>query len=447
MPLICRLALLLAFSSFFMPSAGAMGSRPPEPPADAVVLPEELPPLTLEEAYHLALAQSEDLALRQADIDMTWANFLQATSEALGDIDYRMTDFRQEELQNTSTDGGATSSGIRPRRRENKFVISQPLFQGFKSLGALSGAGSLRKTREYEYERARQLLFLDVSDTFYTVLQSQEALEITARTVKLLNDRIGELSEREKIGRSRVSEVVTAQSRVSTLEASLARIRGNLRYQRRLLEFLTGQSLEGRRMAAVDSLPAGSESLDSYLLLSENRPDVEAARYALKTANRNIVVAQSQLWPTVTLDNNQYARREGFQSDIDWDLLITINIPLFQGGEALGKVKEALVNRKKSKLQLSRTERESETETKQAYDSLDARLDEYYALEKAVKMADENYSVQKEDYGLALVSNLDVLEALENLNEISLTFNDVRFELLKDYRRLQVASGDCCGSI
>jgi outer membrane protein len=425
----------------------SMGSRPAETVSEEVAS-VQLPPLTLDEAYQAALKRSEELAMKQADIDMTWANFLEASSEALGDVSYQMSDFKQEDQGDTSVSGdNATGSANRPNTRESKFVISQPLFQGFKSVGALAGAGSLRKEREYTYARAQQLLFLDVADAFYTVLRYERDLEITEGTLKLLNDRVTDLTKREKIGRSRLSEVVTARSRMNTLKSTLARIRGNLMVQKRTLEFLTGKNLEHRALDKDASLPSLPNPLQDYLNLSNNRPDVEAARYALKKAKRNIVIAQSQVWPTVTLDHTQYDRREGFQAPIDWDLLFKVNIPLFQGGEALSKIKAALVDKKKSDLTLSQAERHSQTETKQAYDSLSARLDEYRALEDAVKSAEENYKVQKEDYALALVTNLDVLEALQNLNQTRLDYSEVYTELLKDYRRLQVASGDCCESL
>jgi len=442
------LVLLTLLTSAPSYSAWAMGSKPPFDP-EQTKEPAAQPPLILEEAYQAALQRSEELAMKKADIDMTWANFLEASSEALGNVSYQMEDFRQESLGEGSSAGGenATGSANRPNTRESKFVISQPLFQGFKSLGALSGAGSLRKEREYTYARAQQLLFLDVADAFYTVLRCERDIEITEGTLKLLNDRVTDLTKREKIGRSRLSEVVTARSRLNTLKSTLARIRGNLMVQKRTLEFLTGKNLEHRALDTGAELPSLQNPLKDYLDLSSNRPDVEAARYALKKAKRNIVIAQSQIWPTVTLDHTQYDRREGFQAPIDWDLLFRVNIPLFQGGEALSKIKAALVDKKKSDLMLSQTERHSETETKQAYDSLSARLDEYSALGEAVKSAEENYKVQREDYALALVTNLDVLEALENLNQTRLDYSEVYTELLKDYRRLQVASGDCCESL
>ncbi|MBP9865874.1 MAG: TolC family protein [Candidatus Omnitrophica bacterium] len=437
---------LIISSAITIPYAAAMGSRPTEvilETAPAV----QLPPLTLEEAYQAALHRSEELAMAQADIDMTWANFLEASSEALGDVSYQREDFRQEDLGSGTSESGATSSFNRPNTRESKFVISQPLFQGFKSLGALAGSGSLRKEREYTYDRAKQLLFLDVADVFYTVQRYERDLEITQETLKLLGSRVNDLNKREEIGRSRMSEVVTARARLNSLKSTLARIQGSMRVQKRTLEFLTGYNLEGRSLADPENVPQMTSPITGYLEQSENRPDVEAARYALKKANQNIIIAQSEVWPTITLDHTQYDRREGFQGPIDWDMMFKINVPLFQGGEALSKIKAALVDRTKSNLKLTQTERVSEMETKQAYDSLSSRLDEYTALEEAVKTAEENYKVQKKDYRLALVTNLDVLEALENLNQTRLDHNEVHAELLKDYRRLQVASGDCCESI
>ena len=106
-----------------------------------------------------------------------------------------------------------------------------------------------------------------------------------------------------------------------------------------MLEFLTGHDLEGRALEESKPVPKDQGALKDYLSLSENRPDVEAARYALKTAKRGILVAQSDLWPTVTLDHTQYQRREGFQGAIDWDLLLKVNVPLFQGGAAISKIK------------------------------------------------------------------------------------------------------------
>ncbi|MBP9865325.1 MAG: TolC family protein [Candidatus Omnitrophica bacterium] len=423
----------------------AMGSKPPE--AVEETAPANLPPLTLEEAYQASLQRSEELAMKKADIDMTWANFLDATSQALGNVSFQMEDFRQEDLGGGSSESGATSSFNRPESRENKFVISQPLFQGFKSIGALTGASSLHQQREYTYTRAKQLLFLDVAYAFYKTLESEQALEITSDTLKLLSDRVKDLTQREKIGKSRKSEVVTARARINSLKADRARTKGELQREYRMLEFLTGHDLVGRRLIIDEPLPPTENSLSHYLEQSKNRPDVESARYALKTAKRNIVVAQSQMWPTVSLDHTQYERRDGFQSAIDWDLLLKINVPLFQGGEALGKIKAALVNKKKSDLTLSLAERESNMSTKSSYDSLNARFEEYDALEAAVKTAEENYTVQKEDYALSLVTNLDVLAALENLNQTRLDFNAVHFLLLNDYRKLQVASGDCCESV
>ena len=129
-------------------------------------------PYSLLDCYHLAIKRSETLAISKESVEATEADFFQATGELFGDVDFVMTDFRQQELPSTGTsDGGVGGTFTRDHRRERKFVITQPLFQGFRSMAALGGAGTLRNQRTNEWRRAQELLFSDVSSAFYNILK------------------------------------------------------------------------------------------------------------------------------------------------------------------------------------------------------------------------------------------------------------------------------------
>ncbi len=406
------------------------------------------PSLTLRECFLLARRQSETIAISLENIEETEANFLQAASEALGDVNFEITNFRQEN-QGGSSEGssGVGQSLTRPVKRERKFVINQPLFQGFRSFAALGGAGSLRKQRKEEKIRAEQLLFLDVSAAYYDLLSQTKNVEIINEILRLLEERITELKEREKIGRSRSSEVITAEARKKMIEAELATARGAELVTRHLLQYLTGVSLAGRKLED-EALPVGSvEKTFTPQLIPGHRPDVEASGQAVKTAWQAVIKAQSGLWPAVTLENNLYEKREGFQSGIDWDLLLKINIPLFQGGQIAGDVKQAINRWKKVKLAHAQTERLADLDVKQSYERWAASLEQSKALEDAVRASDENFRLQKEEYDRSLVSNLDVLDALEELYGVRRDANRVGYEVKQNYWRLQVAVGNCCESI
>ena len=437
----CLLLSTVCLPLSFPSDAWAMAKRPPGPnPKVEATVPATPAPLTLEECYALALKQSETVMIQKEDIKEAEAQFFKAASEALGDADFEMTYFRQKELP--SGEGGVSGSFTDPDRRQRWFVIKQPLFQGFKSLGALVGAGSLKNQQKDEWIRAKQLLFLDVADAFYGLLREKKNLEVIDGIYRLYHARTRELTSRERIGRSRASELVTAKSRMKETEAERARTRAAHALAQDLLEFLTGTGLQGRPLQEEELPDEAIEEIDDYLQKVQERADVEAAKQAMKTASQGIVVAQSEFWPTVNLEHNRYNRREGLQSDIDWDLLFTVDVPLFRGGETVGKVKEALSRWKKQKLNYSYAKRHAELEVKQAYQNWVSSVDETRALREAVQASEENFRLQRDDYTHSLVSNLDVLQALEALHRTRLDANRAYYQMKENYWNLRIAAGE-----
>ncbi|MBI4116004.1 MAG: TolC family protein [Candidatus Omnitrophica bacterium] len=435
------LTFTLLGSLFIYQEAWSMAKRPRQS-EEKIVEPSPPLSLTLEDCFQLALEQSETVAIQKEKIEEAEAQFYKAASEALGDVNFIMTDERQDIQKGGGESSSVGSTLSDPARRERKFVITQPLFQGFKALGALTGAGSLKGTEKEEWFRARQLLFLDVAQAFYSVLQKKKDLETVEGIHALFLERIKELEDRERIGRSRPSEVVTAKARMKTLEAEIARSRGAFALSRHLLEFLIGREIDASQLIEEELPEKSPQDQTSYLESLLQRPDVEASRLAVKTAWRAVLVAQSGFWPELSLEHTQYERREGFQSNLDWDFLFTIDIPLFKGGETFGNVKEAISKWKQAKLSYSLAKRQAELEIKETYENWVTSLDQHKALEGALKDSQENYRLQKEEYEHNLVNNLDVLEAIQSLLETRRETNLVHYQTKENYWRLKVAAGE-----
>lgn len=434
------------------PVSWAMAKRPPAPSisipkAKIATIKKENNTLTLQDCYQFALKQSETLAMAKVDIEKSWAYFLKASGEVIGEGNFVITDSMQDPQKSGGDVSASGSSALRHETRVRKFVFHQPLFQGLKSLGAFKGAGSLRSQAVNEKKRAEELLFRDVIYAFYNVLKYQKDIKITKEVLKSLNDRVNDLKQREEIGKSRESEVVTAESRVNTNEANLAELNGSLEMEKRILEFLIGKSLNEIKLSDTLSEVPPPDQLERYLPMAESRADVQASEASMKSYQQNVVVTQSKLWPNLSLDADTYEKREGFQSPISWDLLLTLNVPLYTGGEYLGNLKAAWSDYKKSKLNYQKQKRQAEMEIKQAHDAWFASFTEYKAYEKAVATAEKNYQLQKEDYGHSLVNNLDVLVALESLNQSRLNTNQALYRLKQNYLNFEVVTGVCCDPI
>jgi len=397
--------------------------------------------LNFENFIRLALARSTVVRASREDIQIARAQALQAIGVAVGDGDFVITHNFQEK-QAEAAAGGSSVGGTfnSPHRRERKFMFSQPLFQGFKSVGALVGAGSLTKQRKEEYEFTKETFFVDITEAFYALVSAQKRLDILNENKKLYGERINELGEREKIGRSRAGEVSMARAKEKILNARIASARGALLSAQSLVGFYTGiahvQVEDDDPETFTETLEIDSEN---YAAIAAGRADVEAAVQAEKTAKQAIVVAQSSLWPKLTLDANHYEKREGFQDGISWDAILKLDVPLFRGGDNLGKLAEAVSNYKKAKWNCDLTRKKAILEIEQAHQGWIAAREQASAYKEAVKAGQENFDLQKADYASNLVNNLEVLAALEELISIRENSNTSEYQMKTNYWQFQIA--------
>lgn len=398
---------------------------------------------TIASCFKLALKESDVVAMKKEEIQKAIAQFLEAASYAVGDVDFVMTDFRQGKSNGVNNDGSVVVGAVTaPESRERTFLYQQPIFQGFKAIGALMGAGSLKKQRTQEWVRAEQLLLLDVVVAFYNILQAKHDAEITEEILKSYKDRIEELRERENIGRSRLSEVKTAEAGMKLVEAELEGYRGLQAVQEHVLEFLTGIIIKADQLVDSTIEKEMPRTVDDYLKLIGNRPDVKATEQAVKTAFQGVVVAQSDFWPQLSLEGNKYVHREGSTNGIDWDVLFKVDVPIFQGFGNAGKLKSAWSDWKQAKSAYRLTKRDASLEIKKAFEIWMTSHNRFRSLQEAVKASEENYRLEKLEYTRSLVNNLDVLQALRSLLESQRQANEAFYQSKVETWRLKVAVGE-----
>ncbi len=389
--------------------------------------------LTLRDCYRLALRQSETIAIQRERLKETEGRFLQALSGALPRASFELSEKRQD-----GTGGSAFTLKEIPER---KFILTQPLFSGFKEFAAMGASRAEHRQRGYEQARAEQLLLVDVSDAFHLLLERREERGALETTRTALAERIDELKARERLGRSRPSEVASASAQLRRVEANLERVRGEETTTRQLLEFLTGRAPIGAVSdEEPDVPPVASE--DEYVGRVNARPDVRAVEEAWRASQNQVTIAWAKVFPTVNLESNYYTKRVGASSGVDWDVLLKVDAPLFQGGQAMGAVRESAAKAREAKLEFDRTKREATLDIRDTYAKWQAALAQHEAFNKALQAAEDNYRLQVEDYRHNLVNNLDVLQALQALEDARRDAIAARYAAKQRYWQLRAATGD-----
>ena len=395
---------------------------------------------TLFQCYELALKQSETLAVEEEQIHEAEARFRQSLSAILPRVDFSYSHKRQ--------DGNNSGSSTLREVPEHKFTFSQPLFSGFKEFASMAADKAQERRQKWEYARARQLLFLDVAEAFYLFLGYREEYEALDKIREALAERVGELKRREEMGRARLSEVVSVESRLRRTEAEMEFMKTEREISRQLLEFLTGVEVpsvaeeEPPDQVSFNSGRNRTISEDVMEERAEERPDVRAGQEALAKSRKDWAAARGEFWPAVSLEGNSYTKRTGSSQDVDWDVTWKAEVPLFEGGENMGKLREAEALKNQEELRYRETKRKAVLDIKTALVRWQNSLERYKAMQKALEAAEKNYQLQQEDYRLNLVNNLEVLQAMEDAEEMRRGFIQVKNETRRYYWQLKIALGE-----
>jgi outer membrane protein len=394
-------------------------------------------PLTLADCYHLALKQSETIAINESLIRQAEARFLQAMSIMMPYFSFQSRDM-QEAIPN---DEGTTFSTLKPAKSsERQFQVKQVLFSGFKAIAAMSGSKLERQQRAEEKLRAQQLLLVDVSDAFYLVIEKRDDFKALLRIRAALLNRIKELKFREDLGRSRPSEVVNAKAQLYTVEADLKVVRSQETVARQLLEFLIGMPVQ--KLSDSYKIPDSLMAEEYYVMKFMNRPDIKALEYAWKFSEKQLDVVNSDFLPTVSWQGNFYTQRTAFDKGTDWDVMLNVSVPIFSGTEILGKSREYRLKAQENELRYIRLKRLAPYDIKDSYVRCDTALAVHENLKKAFYTAKVNYYLQRRDYTRSLVSNLDVLAAIQTLQDSQRNYIRAIYEAKRLYWQLRVSVGE-----
>jgi outer membrane protein len=369
--------------------------------------------LTLNEAYALALERSEALGITREEIKIAEARYWQAVSAVLPQVDFLGSVRTQN---NAGGSIGGDSTGARKDRWEGRLRITQTLFSGFREFNTAAALKADQRALASTLARNRQLLYLDVSDLYHQVTTLEEDERALNDILAALRERQNELTERVSLGRSRKSELLAAETELADTQATLESLRGLTGAARELFAFLIGVPSHLYQLAPRPPL-AVADKLEAYLWNSGTRPDIRAAAEGATAARRRTDAARSEFAPTINGQFNWLALEDP-ERDQEWNIVVTMEVPVFDGGLRIAQLNERKAAARASTLNLDRARRLADNDVRVAYNNFTSAAGQAVRLRAAEETARASYDAQKEDYTLGRASNLDVLTALLRWKEI-----------------------------
>lgn len=256
-------------------------------------------------------------------------------------------------------------------------------------------------------------IYTEVVEAYYNFLLNLSEIKNLDLLKKQSNERVLEVKKRVQIGRSRRGELLQAEAQLASVEAQSINGEGLYKQALERLILLTGLNESKIKEATLENL-LDIKPFDEYLQLALSREDVENKQLEIEKFNRSLNIAKNHFMPKIDLSSNYYAYKDGGTTykNADWDVGVNVTVPLYEGGNSSSQVKIEAEKKLTSQYQLIDLKRKLTVELSSRFETFKRYRDQITPFDQALDRARKSYEETLRDYRLGLVTNLDVLTAL-----------------------------------
>ena len=273
---------------------------------------QQLQALSLAQAQQIALAnrplvRAGDLsvaAARQNTLQVKSARYPQLTGSVTAADAYRetTTQYGKEVTLDTRIAAGGLNNPIVLRRESNGLFLSQLVTDFGRTSSLVESAQLTEKSQQHQADATRTQVVLEVSDSYFSVLEAQAVLRVASKTVDartLMFERIDSLA-RNKMK----SELDVRFAQVNLDEARLLRLRAENALEAAFARLSTSMGYrDARRFEVIEEPSAGPVGTLSALLEQAiaSRPDLASLRADREAARKAADAAKALAYPTISL--------------------------------------------------------------------------------------------------------------------------------------------------
>jgi len=301
--------------------------------------------------------------------------------------------------------------------RDVTLQIEQPVYRGGQTVAGTERAEFEVKSERNRVVNTQQDVFQRAIEAYMNVWRDREILRLNKQNVRSLQDQLNAAKQRFERGVATRTDVAQARTRLARAKARRETTEGQLTNSMAVYEEVIGHppgDLDYPENMA--NMPANVDA--AVARAAENNPQVRAARFASRAADREVRQRTGQLLPTVTLTGEVSRREQQLRNSDETqsaEVRLGVQIPLYQSGQVTSQVRQAKQTASQRRIQVAEAKRRARQQARSAWGRLraarrqiDQRRRQVEAAEVAVKGAEEELKV-----GSRTV--FDVLDAEQDL--------------------------------
>lgn len=391
--------------------------------------------MTLPEAFAAAKKNTGTLTGKQLDIDIAENRKKQGVGSLLPSVEVSSVNLFRD-------DAGASnvsSSFTETHQHTARISLTQPLFRGGSTYYGLKIARNLPKIARLDLRQTEIELYETVAQAFYEVLQYKSDIDHLREQTRLLQERISDIRQRTAIGRSKNTELLSAQSILARTESELASGRSQMILAQQRLAALIGIDSVTALQDDGEVQPAAVPPDWADRLMAA--PQVAANELILEQARLEVGVARGSYLPSLELNGDYFLDRGGVLADSKWEVTVDATWEIYSGGRNTAEKNIQQLEARKLEYYLTDLKRNLRSRFEAQKLDFQARQEELGKLKQAVQLAEVSYREHRREFSSGLVSNLEVLNSLDELLQARRALGRKVYETKLSWIRLQATVG------
>ncbi|MBD3265992.1 hypothetical protein GF373_04925 [bacterium] len=334
----------------------------------------------------------------------------------------------------------------------NKFQVSQLIYDR-SVIGQIRLSHMQERAAKWQKTGREQQVVYETVHAYLNALRAKELLGVQQQRLKLAEKQLDTAKTafeaglrirtdvlRNKLTRSAaMRDVVSTEIALENAQVALNQVMG--------IDLKTRHGFEAEELAAYNPpkeiLRQVNNFKELFDLAEENNPSISLASVLVEQKKENIEIARGAFLPTVTAGAN-FGYKDSSAPNLDdqeWGVSAAIQIPIFQGGSRVAKVKRGKEEYNAQRKRHEDTVRSVHTSVEQASLALQEQYRNLQIAIEAENVAQESYERFQNLFSEGLADSLDITQALTELVVARTDVVTARYSYLTIYANLLLATG------
>ncbi len=388
-------------------------------------------PITLNEALEIALRQSPEIRSALHQIAKSRAGVAEARANFNPRFNAQVTHTRQGPQVKISIPNLGTANLVKEQSTAVSGSVYLPLDVN-KKLEFVSEISRIQFEIDYlALTKTVERVIFDVKSAYYNLLRAEGLAEVAQASVEAASARLKDANALVAQGAAPKFDAMRAEVDVANLNQRLIAARNAVSIARAALNRTLG--IDVNLPTSVERIQA---SIDKNIKIDipsfveqayTNRPEVAQANAALKLARRNVRLQRADLYPSLDLTGsyNHQLEPSGFSQEKDsWAALLTLRIPVWNGGVTKARIEQAQADASKALDGLEQLKLGVAFEVRAAALNLQEAIERVSTTAANVALAEEALRLARVRYNSEISTLVEISDAESALAEAR--FNNVQ---------------------